>query len=462
MTQATSSVKSSHKPWLVLLVVLSGQFMASLDTTIANVAVNNIGTRLSTSSGAVQLAILTYTLIYASLLITGARLGADQGRRKIFQIGVALFTVASGIVGLAPDIAVLVAGRAVQGLGAALMVPQIVSIIQVSFTGRPRSRALAAFSAMIAIGASAGLVLGGILIDINLFGWGWRTVFLINVPIGIALFAVAAVVLPTVPLVSRPLDLPGVGLLTLGGILVTLALTQGGDHRWPAWTILLGLLGLGVIMLFAVHQRRKAAAGRTTLINPGLFTTPGIRPGLTALILITPPYTGILFCAALDLQHRLHASAAVAGLALLPLAGGLLVSSSVFGMIPPTTHHRFIVGGLLLASVCLFGLAWLVSRNQWPGVSTELVLAGAGLGFGVFAGVMGLIVSNVQLVHVPDASGMATTTLQFGLVIGTAVFGSIYTLENDLSVVLAVMAIPVLCALVPVYLHRRRYATAHA
>jgi MFS family permease len=147
----------------------------------------------------------------------------------VFLVGVVVFTAASAAAGAAPSAAVLVGARAVQGIGAALMIPQIVSVIQISFTGSARARALSAYSAMIAIGGAVGLVAGGALIDLDLLGLGWRSVFLVNVPIGIGLFVVAALVLPRMPVVKRRLDIPGVVLLTCGGILVISALTLGTD-----------------------------------------------------------------------------------------------------------------------------------------------------------------------------------------------------------------------------------------
>jgi predicted MFS family arabinose efflux permease len=180
----------------------------------------------------------------------------------VFLAGVLVFTVASAAAGAAPSAAVLVGARGVQGIGAALMIPQIVSVIQISLTGSARARALSAYSAMISIEGAVGLAAGGGLIDLDLLGLGWRSVFLVNVPIGIGLFVVAVLVLPRVPVVERRLDVPGVVLLTCGGILVTSALTLGTESRWPRCFALLPLavgFGIGGVTPSLVRPGRQRA-----------------------------------------------------------------------------------------------------------------------------------------------------------------------------------------------------------
>ncbi len=180
----------------MLAVLLAGQFMALLDVTIVNVAMPTIGRTLHASGAELQLVVSGYTVSYAMLLITGARLGDLRGRRRMFLFGVATFTVASAVCGFAPDIAVLIIARFVQGAGAAATMPQIMSVIQARFTGAARARALSAYSAVLASGFVAGQVLGGLLVNADLFGSQWRPVFLVNVPIGLAVLALAPRVMP--------------------------------------------------------------------------------------------------------------------------------------------------------------------------------------------------------------------------------------------------------------------------
>src|SRR5580693_369815 len=178
------SATAARGRWLMLIVLLAGQFMALLDVTIVNVAMPTIGRALHASGAALQLVVAGYTVSYAMLLITGARLGELYGRRRLFLAGVTVFTLSSLACGLAPGIEVLIAARFLQGAGAAAMVPQIISVIQASFSGPARARALSAYSAVLASGFVAGQVLGGVIVSADLFGAQWRPVFLVNVPVG--------------------------------------------------------------------------------------------------------------------------------------------------------------------------------------------------------------------------------------------------------------------------------------
>ena len=170
--------------WLMLTVLLAGQFMALLDVTIVNVAMPTIGRTLHATGAELQLVVAGYTVSYAMALITGARMGDLYGQRRMFLIGVLLFTVASLACGIAPGIEILIAARFVQGAGAAAMIPQIMSVIQMRFSGAARARALSAYTAVLSSGFVAGQVVGGVLVTANLFGQSWRPVFLVNVPIG--------------------------------------------------------------------------------------------------------------------------------------------------------------------------------------------------------------------------------------------------------------------------------------
>src|ERR1700721_1261849 len=182
--------------WLMLVVPLAGQFMALLDLTSVNVAIPTIGRTLHASGAELQLVVAGYTVSYAMMLITGARLGDLYGRRRVFLAGIAVFTLASLTCGIAPGIGVLIGARFVQGAGAAAMMPQIMSVIQVRFDGAARARALSAYTAVLSSGFVAGQVVGGVLVTANLFGQTWRPVFLVNVPIGLAVLALGPRVVP--------------------------------------------------------------------------------------------------------------------------------------------------------------------------------------------------------------------------------------------------------------------------
>jgi MFS family permease len=253
----------------VLAVLLIGQFMANIDTAVANIAGPSIGTDLRASPGAVGLVVSGYVVAFAVLLITGARLGASLGYRRTFLLGLAVFTAASLACGLAPGIGALVVARFVQGAGAALMVPQVLSGIQLHFEGRDRLKALGYFSIALSGGAVAGQLLGGVLIAADLFGTGWRPIFLVNVPIGIALGVAGRRLLPADPPGHRDrLDLGGVLALSATVLLVVLPLLLGSERGWPAWSWVCLLLSVPSLALFEYGERRTAARGGRPLVAP--------------------------------------------------------------------------------------------------------------------------------------------------------------------------------------------------
>ena len=182
---APGGTATPHASWLMLAVLLLGQFMCIIDVLVTNVAMPSIAASLHASGASLQLVVGGYTIAYAMLLITGARLGDRYGRRRTYLAGVLIFTTASLACALAPDSQALIGFRLVQGAGAAVLVPQVFSIIQLNFTGPARARALSAYAAVLSAGAVTGLVLGGVVVTADLFGTGWRPVFAINVPIGI-------------------------------------------------------------------------------------------------------------------------------------------------------------------------------------------------------------------------------------------------------------------------------------
>ncbi|MFI9504660.1 MFS transporter [Nocardia sp. NPDC052566] len=437
----------SRRRWLALAVVLTGQFMASMDTTAGNIAAPSIQQDLRVESGTAALAVAAYTLMYASLLITGARLGSDRGRRRMFLIGIAVFTVSSVVIGLAPDAVVLIGARAVQGAGAAMAVPQAISFIQVDFTGTARTRAMAAYGAMISFGATAGLVLGGALISSDIFGLGWRIVFLLNLPVGIAVLAGAARLLPAIEVAPRRLDLIGVGVLTAGAAAVTGPLALGPDTGWTALGWAIAACGAATLAAFLVWQRIQQGRNGSPLFDLRIMAVPGVRPGLIALLLSGTTYTGVLFCVAADLQDQHGRSAAGAGLALVPFAIGFGIGSVPGSLVPHRRHPVLTIAGLGMLGGCLIALGAL--NDGPPTWADALLLAGAGFGYGAcFTPLLGLTVAHVRPGQVPDATGIATTTFQFSFVLGVAVFGSIYT-SADLAHALVIMGVLACAAIVP-------------
>ena len=272
------SGSGSRADGVMLAILVLGQFMALLDATIVNVAIPSIRADLHASGAGLQLVIAGYTVAYAMLLITGARLGTLIGHRRMFVAGLATFTLASLACGLAPSTVTLVIARVVQGVGAAAMVPQTLSIIQKRFTGADRTRAISVYGAALAVGGVTGQVLGGVLVELDLGGSAWRSVFFVNVPVGLLALTLALRRLPrdaeVVGGVRAGLDLVGLSLASTAVLLVVLPLVLGREQGWPAWTFV--TIGAGVVLaaVFAVAERRIAAAGGRPLLDLDVVRSP--------------------------------------------------------------------------------------------------------------------------------------------------------------------------------------------
>lgn len=269
-----------------LPVLLAAAFVVGLDFFIVNVALPSMQADLDAGSAAVQLWVAGYGAALGALLILGSRLGDLHGRRKLFVIGLAGFTAASAACGLAPDATTLVVARLAQGATAALLMPQILAVIGTVYTEpAAQAKAIAAYGLTAGLAAVSGQLVGGILIETDLAGLGWRACFLVNVPIGIAAVLVA---LRTVPESRAPgaakLDLLSVDLVTVGIGALVFGLAMGQERGWPLWTILLLDAALVLLAAFALRQRRLARTGRDALIDPALWRRPGFTAGATATL----------------------------------------------------------------------------------------------------------------------------------------------------------------------------------
>lgn len=288
----------------VLALVLAAQFMALLDIFIVNVAAPTIRSELHASGAGLQLVVVSYTITYAVLLITGARLGDLLGHGRAHLAGLGVFTAASLTCGLAAGTGQLIAFRLVQGAAAAVMIPQVLSLIQRHFTGEARIRALGAYSAVLATGAAAGQVLGGVLVSADLFGAGWRPVFLVNVPIGLVLLVLGGRVLPSEPRTApgrvqaraRGLDLPGLVLLAAAVTLLTVPLVLGQELDWPVWSRFCMAVSVGLFAVFAAYESRLAARGGAPLIAPRVLRVPGIARAALRILLVMAINSKLPFC----------------------------------------------------------------------------------------------------------------------------------------------------------------------
>jgi MFS family permease len=436
MTAATAPATAQSIPQpglsarqrLLLALILTGQFMAVLDASIVNVAIPTIRRDLNATGAELQLIVAGYVIAYAVLLITGARLGQRYGFRPTFIAGLTIFTAASLACGLAPTSQVLIVTRAVQGAGAALMVPQVFSLIQRNFAGPARAQALSLWAATLALGGLVGQVLGGVLVTADLFGTGWRPVFLVNVPIGIVLIVASVRLLPVDgKLDPRKLDLGGLVTLAAAVLLLVVPLVLGNEEGWPAWAFV--SLGLSVVALgiFAVIERRVERSGGSPLISARVLRALGMPAALVAIVLALASYGGFLFTFTQHLQLGLRDSALQAGLTFVPMAIGFALASLNWRRLPVRWHELVIPVGCVIAVVGYSLTAIAASGGGDGGLLLPVALFVAGFGQGMAASpILTVALSKVAPQDAPDASGVLTTTIQLGLVLGVATFGSVF------------------------------------
>lgn len=417
-----------RRRWFMLVVLLLGQFMALLDVTIVNVAMPTMRADLHASGAALQLVVSGYAVSYAMLLITGARLGDLYGLRRMFVSGVWGFTVSSLLCGMAPDVAALIVARFVQGAAAALIMPQIISVIQAQFSGHARTKAVSAYTAIIAVGFVAGQALGGVLVSTDLFGMSWRPVFLVNVPVGIAVALLALRLVPAdVARGTRRLDLAGLVTAVPAVFLVVLPLVLGREEGWPAWTFGCIAAGLSLVAVFVLVERWVTARGGDPLLNLNVLRVPGVASALVTLAAGVTAYGGFLFGFGLHLQAGLGYSALRAGLTSAPAGVMFGLGGFYWHRLPDRVRPWLTSFGLLASAGAYVLIAMSLHHGGHGGVLLLVVLA-------MFGTVLGTAFSSLMahaLIHVPpssaaDVSGLLTTTLQLGQVIGVATFGSVF------------------------------------
>lgn len=414
----------------ILAVVLVGAFMAILDGYIVNVAVPSIRRDLHCSFGAVELVVTAYTITYACLLITGGRLGDLVGRKRMFIAGLAIFTASSALCGAAPSIGALVAARAFQGVGAAMFYPQVLAVIQVTFEGEARSKALGVFGSTLGLAVVVGQIVGGSLIGADLFGWQWRPIFLVNVPVGIAAVIAAVRWLPGGRGNDRPrLDLAGVGLVAAALLLLIVPLLSGRDYGWPAWMVACLVASFPAFGAFIVNERRVQRRGGRPLVRLDLFANPGFSSGVLIAALFMVVQAGYLFVLAVYLQNGMGFTALRAGLTFAPAAIAFFAASLTAPRLVPLLGRSLLALGYVLAAVGLAGTAAVVAAAgghlSWWELAPTLFLVGAGQGLG-FTPLVGTIIAGLAPADAGAASGVVTTTLQVGAALGVAVISLIF------------------------------------
>jgi MFS family permease len=417
------------RPGAVLVILLGGQLMAVIDNSIVNVAIPSMASGLRASGALLQLVVAGYTISYAVLLVTGARLGDILGHRRVFLAGAALFTLASLGCGLAPSAGSLVALRFIQGAGAAVMIPQVLSLIQRTHPEpAPRARAMSRYAFVLSGGVVLGQVLGGLLVSADLAGSSWRPVFLVNVPAGLAILAFGRL-LPAAD-AQRPrrkLDLPGLLTLTPAVLAFVLPLVLGHALHWPAWGWMLLAASAAAALALGPVERRVAARGGQPILPHALLGAPGVATGIGGLFTLMLIFGGWLFVLTLHMQEALGYSALRAGLTFVPAALAFGLVGLNWRRVPAPAHHVLIVGGFAANAVALLGLGLLLRDSGTGGTWTYVLaaIAGAGMGAG-FSPLMTRVLARVPVALAADASGVIVTVNQLGIVGGVATFGTLY------------------------------------
>ncbi len=429
-TPPMATADQDERRWLTLVVVVSASFMAVFDQFVVNVAVPAIQQDLHASFAQVQFVIAGYALAYAVTLVTGGRLGDIYGRKRLFMLGMAGFTLASALCGLAPGAGVLIGARLIQGLGAALMGPQVLAIIQVIFPPHERGGALSVYGAIVGLASLAGQALGGLLIRADLFGLGWRIVFLINIPIGVvALLAAALLVRETRSPTARTLDLGGVAIITSGLFLLTFPLVAGRDAGWPAWAWACLIAAVPVLLGFIQFERRKTARGESPLVALELFRERSFSVGLVVAFLFGAANPAMFFTLALYLQIGLHFSPLAAGLTFAPAPIGYFLAAALSGRLVGRLGRRLLLIGLLLKAVawtCIGIIAYRSGLTLPTLLVVPLMFAeGAGAGW-TSSPLIGLSLSTVGHRDAGAAAGVFTTAQQIAGAVGVALIGVVF------------------------------------
>ncbi|MEU5597441.1 MFS transporter [Streptomyces sp. NPDC020298] len=433
-TVTTPTVRSPAAPpalgTLGLFTVLLAASLPLVDFFIVNVALPTIGADLHAGEAVLELVVAGYGVAYAVLLVLGGRLGDLFGRRRLFLGGMAAFGLTSLACGLAPGAWSLVAARVAQGASAAAMLPQVLATIQATTAGPRRARAMSLYGATAGLSMVAGQILGGVLVAADIAGTGWRSVFLVNVPVVLAGLVLAARAVPeTRSQRPEPLDGPGTVLLALSLLTLLAPLTEGRAAGWPVWTWLSLAAFPGVASAFYAVERRADRLGRTPLVPPSLFALTSLRRGLVLMVPFSIGFSGFMFVIAVALQRGAGLGPVPAGLALAPMAVAFLIVSLAGPRLVARFGTRVVTAGALVQGVGVALIA-LAAWRDWPDVGFAALLPGAavaGAGQALqLPVVMRIVLSEVPAARAGVGSGVMVTTQQSALALGVATLGTLF------------------------------------
>ncbi len=411
--------------WTALVILLTGAFLPPLDFFIVNVALPSIREDFHASASTMQLIISGYATTYAVMLITGGRLGDLYGRRNVFLAGMVGFAAASALCGFAWSPAALVFGRILQGFAAAIMAPQALASINAIFPEHEKSKALSFYALTFGIASMAGLFLGGVLIALDIFGLGWRAIFLINLPV-IAIAAPLAVMVlhETRSDHASRLDLGGAVLIALALFALISPLIEGREDGWPAWSLLMLAASLPLLFLFWHHEQKVEAAGRDPILAPRLLRVAGLKRGLLAALFFYA-FAAFWLTFSVYQQGGLGRTPFEAGLAILPAAVGFVLGPFASGHIFRLFGRYSTAAGMSLEAAGLFGTAALISFGAPEFLFVALFIVGAGQGIAL-PNLVRTVVQRVDPTQSGLASGLVNSMLQIGGALATALIGGLF------------------------------------
>lgn len=418
--------------WIAMATLLLAAFMELLDVTIVNVAIPSLQRDLHMTYATIQWMAAGYTLSFAVALVTGGRLGDIFGRKRIFMIGMSLFTVFSLLSGLAQSPEWLIEARLLQGLSAAMMMPQIMAYLVVLFNDqKERLMATGMYGGIAGLATVGGPLVGGILLENNVFGWDWRSIFFINIPVGIISLVLAWKFVPESQS-PHPLKVDWLGMILLSGALLMLLfpLIQGRELDWPWWTFALMASSLPVLGLFTWYENYKTKKDGSPLVILSLFKERVFLAGLVIFIFFFGAMGAYFLLATLFLQGGLGFTPLQSGLTNIPFSIGVMLGAGflVNVLVPKIGRNALILGALCLIA----GFGYLIYILNVVGaditgwhMAPGYLLNGTGMGL-VVASLFNFVLGGVTPSHAGSASGVLSTTQELGTSIGIAVIGVIF------------------------------------
>ncbi|HYU66522.1 MAG TPA: DHA2 family efflux MFS transporter permease subunit [Jatrophihabitantaceae bacterium] len=422
---ATESA-ASWRRWLALPVILAGTFMITLDFFIVNVAVPAMQGDLAATSTAIEWVVAGYGLAFAAGLILGGRLGDHYGRRRMFATGLELFTLASLACGIAPNSEVLIGARVAQGLAAALMAPQVLSILGLAYPGADRARAFTAYSLTMGFGGIGGQLIGGALIHADVAGLGWRTCFLINLPVGIGALLVTRRFVPESRADGqRRLDLIGAALISAALVAIVLPLVEGRQYGWPAWTW--ASFGLAGVLLgeFVWWERRLAShPDRAPLVDMSLFGERAFGVGMLATLTYFAGMASFFLVLALYLQQGRGMGPLESGEIFSLLGIGFLVASMAAQALSARLGRQALAIGAIVLALGLI-MFRIDAHASTLALIPAFIVDGAGMGI-VMAPLTSTVLADLSPRHAGTAAGVLSSVQQVGNAVGVAVIGIVF------------------------------------